>query len=290
MRSAIEEEVTMQYLSWSSIVTPELSGRNFKVICGYFAQSLFMFAILCAMLLLAIAATNDPMRFRGGLRNSNGARSLSNQRLQKVIESLRYKTGFLEMRFDDAGFLTLGDRRRLVGGSATARELLLSAVDGDKIFELEAHDSSPGVAFARIGSATSYIKFETSARIEMMPIQLDFSDFAQLRGEREVLVAFDIGFAILHELAHGALRLKDSVARNRLGDCDEHINLIRRELGLPERLNYSPIIHPKPMALATTGDAELIFVRVNRDKTMTFYLRWDAMKVASSESLSTRAR
>ena len=280
----------MQYLFWSSVVTPELSGRNFKVICGYFAQSLFMIAILCAMSLLAVAASNDPMRFRGGLRNSNGARSLSNQQIQTVIESLRHKTGFLEMRFDDAGFLTVGDRRRLAGGSAIARELLISAVDGGRGFDLEAHDGSPTIAFARIGLATIYAKFETGAQIETLPIQLDFSDFAQLRGEREVLAAFDIGFAILHELAHGALRLKDSVARRRLGDCDEHINLIRRELGLPERLHFFPSIHSTRTTSATIQYAELGFVRVNGDKTTRFYLRWDAKKVAARESLSTGTR
>src|SRR5262245_6111392 len=205
----------MQYLFWALVVTPDLSDRNFKVIFGYFAQSLFMFAILCVMSLPAVAATNGSMLFRGGLRNSNGARNLSNQQLQTVIESLRHKTGFLEMRFDEADYLTVGDRGRIAGGSGIARELLISAIDGARVFELEAYDSSPSVAFARIGGGTTYTKFKTGERIEVLPIHLDFSDFEQLRGEREVLMAFDISFAILHELAHGALRLKDSGARKR---------------------------------------------------------------------------
>ena len=37
---------------------------------------------------------------------------------QRALESLRRKTGFMEMRFDESGFLTLGDRTRFVGASA----------------------------------------------------------------------------------------------------------------------------------------------------------------------------
>src|SRR5262245_3226095 len=222
-----------------SVLGTDLSGWKLRIVC---ARILFALAMLCAMSSLTVAAPGDPMRFRAGLRNSDGARSLSEKRLQTALESLRHKTGFLDMRFDESGFLTLGDRSRSAGGSGVARELLISVVDGDKAFELEAYDSSPSLAFARLGAATIYWNTGTGARIESLPIQLDFSDFAELRGEREVLMAFDIGFAILHELAHGALGLKDEIARRRLGDCDEHINLMRRELRLPERRHYSPII------------------------------------------------
>jgi hypothetical protein len=37
------------------------------------------------------------------------------------------------------------------------------------------------------------------ARIVGLALQLDFVDFAMLRGGREALMAFDIGFAILHD-------------------------------------------------------------------------------------------
>src|SRR5262245_35341952 len=271
----------MKCLFGSSVVTLNLSGRNLKVICNQFAQSMFMISIVSALSLLAVANTTDPMHFRGGLRNSNSARGLSDQRLQTTLKSLRHKIGFLEMHFDQDGYLKLGDRGRITGGSSIARGLLISAVDGDRIFELEAYDCSPSVAFANIGESAIYTILATGARIEVRPIRLDFFDFAQLRGEREVLAAFDIGFAILHELAHGSLRLKDSVARTRLGDCDEHINLMRRQLGLPERRDYSPIIQSIPTLSATIQEAELIFVLVSQKKTRRFYLRWDVQKVAA---------
>jgi len=254
-----------------------------KIIRRLCWRLLFALATLCAMSSLAGAAPDASMRFHTGLRNNDGARRLSEKQLQMALESLRHKTGFLGMRFDESGYLTLGDRNRVAGGSGAARELLLSAVDGDKIFELEAHDLSPGVAFARLTVTTIYTKFGAGARIVGLAIQLDFADFAMLRGEREALMAFDIGFAILHELAHGVLGLKDDIARRRLGECDERINLIRRDLGLPERRYYLPAIS---FTMAPSAeDAELIFALVSRkdgrEKTKMFYLRWDAKSVAS---------
>lgn len=222
-----------------------------------------------------------------GLRNSDGSRRLSERQLRKVLDSLRHKTGFLEMRFDESGFLRLGDRARFVGGSATARELLIAAVDGPLTIELEAHDNSPQIAFARLTAATVYTSLLTKTRIEARQAQLDFADFAELRGEREAVAAFDLGFAILHELVHGALGLEDAVGETaKLGPCDEVVNLIRRELSLPERQDYSARTHSVMRSSAgATKLAELVFVRKRADsgraRNERFYLRWDARRVAS---------
>jgi hypothetical protein len=213
---------------------------------------------------------------------------LSASQLQKALESLRHKTGFLEMRFDESGLLTLGDRTRFVGGSATARELLIATVDGRVAIELEAHDNSPYIAFAHITAGTVYTNFQTGARIEARQVQLDFSDFAELRGEPEVIAAFDLGFAVLHELVHGVCGLRDAVGETtELGACDGLINRMRRELNLPERQGYSArtqAVLSSPVG--ATKRAELVFARERmesgRARTERFYLRWDAKRVASS--------
>jgi hypothetical protein len=54
---------------------------------------------------------------------------------------LRQKTGFDEMRFDDAGLLVLGDRSRCTSGSKVARELLAMAIDGRLAFDLKASNT-----------------------------------------------------------------------------------------------------------------------------------------------------
>src|SRR5262245_24060221 len=126
----------------------------------------FVFAILFALTPLVSAAPIDPQRYRTGIRNSGGSQQLKAKHLQAVVESLGRITGFQQMGFDHAGFLASGERAHIEGGSPHARELLIAAVDGDKVFELESHDNSPHVAFANLGLATDYIKHSSSAQIE----------------------------------------------------------------------------------------------------------------------------
>ncbi|MGH9836443.1 MAG: hypothetical protein ACREBD_28755 [Blastocatellia bacterium] len=126
-------------------------------------------------------------------------------------------------------------------------------------------------------------------------MQLDFSDFAELRGEQEALAAFDLGFAILHELVHGVLGLRDAVGETKeLGECDELINQMRRELNLPERQGYSArtqTVLSSPVG--ATSRAELVFARERaqsgRAGTEWFYLRWEAKRVASGAQSKTVA-
>jgi hypothetical protein len=67
-----------------------------------------------------------------GLRDSFAGHQISEKELDLTLAQLRSKTGFTRMRFDEDGFLTIDDRSQIAGGSATARELLLAAVDGKK--------------------------------------------------------------------------------------------------------------------------------------------------------------
>ena len=78
-------------------------------------------------------------RYRGGLRNSPGERRLDAKRLDDLLKSLRDKAGLLEMRFDENGFLTLGDQTKFSGGSATARALLDAAATMTLAVDLESH-------------------------------------------------------------------------------------------------------------------------------------------------------
>jgi hypothetical protein len=114
----------------------------------------YVFAILFALAPLVSAASIDPQRYRTGIRNSGGSYQLSAKHLRMVIESLRRIAGFQEMRFDEAGFLAWGERAHVESGSPSARKLLISAVEGEMVFELESHDNSPNVAFAILGLAT----------------------------------------------------------------------------------------------------------------------------------------
>jgi hypothetical protein len=66
---------------------------------------------------------------------------------------------------------------------------------------------------------------------------LDFADFQNMEAAPEVRAAFDEGFAFLHELLHG-LGLQDTGTHNEIGDCEQIVNKIRADLGLPLRDQY----------------------------------------------------
>jgi hypothetical protein len=275
------------------------AGTRFKQLNLTARAGLLAIAItaLCPLFASPIAAWGDPFRYRGGLRNSPDKYRLNDKQLEALLNSLRDKTGFLEMRFDQDGFLALGDRTRFIGGSAAARALLSAAVDAPQAIDLENHSRNPKVAFARLATPISYYHYSSGKRADVYPLEIDFSDLAHLQGDREALAAFDLGFVVLHELGHAALGLRDTSGNPEgLGECEEFINRIRRELNLPERLTYLAqvqVIHASTPSMAATRQAELVFARATekpgRPRLARFNLRWEALKVGPIVSAPARS-
>jgi hypothetical protein len=242
---------------------------------------------ICALLPSLTAAGGDPFRYRAGLRNSPGEHRLDPKQLDALLASLREKSGFLEITFDENGFLTLGDQTKFSGGSATARALLDATVKMPHVVDLESHMYSSLVAFARLAKPVAYQQFSTGKRIDVFPLEIDFSDLSKLRGDKQALTAFDIGFVILHELGHAALGLRDASGDPQgLGECEEMINRIRRELNLPERQTYVAQVLSTPSfapSQLTTKQAELGFARAvekqGRMQLERYNIRWEASKV-----------
>jgi hypothetical protein len=253
-----------------------------------FRRFVFATALLTMVFLSrtpVVASGSDPLRYQSGVRISP-VKTPGKKQVLAVIKSLRAKTGFADLDFDSDGFLRIGDESRIVGGSKTARELLAAAIDGEHVFDLENHNSSRIIAFARIGAPISYRSLASLAQIEVLPIEIDFSDFDRLRGDPDVIAAFDLGMVLLHELAHGALQLPDTKEESVvLGQCETHINQIRRELELPERQTYLARVAERPSGTggSTRPFAELIFTRVKPgargDKRQFFFLSWEAQLV-----------
>jgi hypothetical protein len=232
-----------------------------------------LFALALTLLgTLAAPALAQPADLRPGLRNSAGPDQLSARQLELLAQSLREKTGWPALRFDEEGFLVLGDRTRSVGGSATARALLAATVDGAPAILLRNRRGVADVAFARVLAGATYAHRPTGQRIDTYWLELDFADFAQVRGGSEALAAFEPGFVALHELAHAVLALADDLSSTRaLGECEAYVNRIRRELRLPERQHYTARLRK---ATAGGGTAELLFLQREADKTRYFYLHW----------------
>ena len=245
-------------------------------------------------------SAGDRQTYRPGLRNSFEGYALSAQELSVVTESLRQKTGFVQLRVDESGFLTIADRTQIAGGSATARELLLAALDGRKSINLQSHNRSAKVVFARLGAGVRYIRWKTDEQIEVVPVEMDFDDFRHLRGDARALAAFDPGFVLLHELCHAVLELHDPLPDERTaGGCEAWINRARRELGLPERQQYLATATWRMPTISgvTTRIAELLFEQQepgtqpdSRRKTKRHYLTWEVQKVGSGDNWSASAK
>ncbi len=234
----------------------------------------------------AAGKSSEALRYHGGLRNSSDDRKLNTKQLEIVLKSLREKTGFLQINFDENGFLNLGDRTKFDGGSATARSLISAATECGRAIDLEAHNSSSKVAFARLARPVVFQNRSSGAVIDVYPMELDFNDFKKLRGEDKVLAAFDIGFVIMHELGHAVFNLSDTLESvNDVGECEKYINRIRSELNIPQRLNYiaQTIKSPLTMTRASGEMAELIFTHSDENransKAQKLYLRWEAHAV-----------
>ncbi len=251
---------------------------------GHRNFQLLALALLLGALSFA-ALANLVSSYPAGVRNSAGPRRLNERQLQRLQESLRQKSGFVELGFDRQGALTLGNRQNIAGGSATARALLQAAVDSPNLYELESHERSLEIAFARLVGIANRQTDPTSVRTTIHLLQLDFADFNHLDCARRAKASFDIGIALLHELAHGVLKLQDPPGdTDQIGDCDAHINQIRRELQLPERLYYHPGISVTRISGAKgIVCARLVFVErvaANSKPSAEYSLTWLPSQVA----------
>lgn len=243
---------------------------------------------LVGVLLGSASALADVTRFRGGVRNSPDEHRLSAKQLNEVLKSLRAKTGWSQLIFDAEGFLICPEPELFKGGSAAARKLLNAALTSSEAFDLEVFNHSAEVAFARLAASIQYESRRTGVHISAHPLQLDLTDFYELRGDGDAMKAFDVGLVILHELAHGVWHLRDAVAlAEEPGECESYINGIRRELGLPERTQYQARVRAGTINFSPGNVlvAELGFARQTdkqgQPRQQRFYLQWQAEAVGA---------
>jgi len=165
--------------------------------------------------------------------------------------------------------------------------LLYAVASMPQAVDLESHLSSSQVAFARLARPIAYHHYTSGAKIDVFPLEIDFNDLSKLRGAQQALAAFDLGFLILHELGHTAFGLRDAANDPQgLGECEELVNRIRRELNMPERQTYVAQTYMAPTYYPTRGlarQAELIFARTvekqGRLRVEKFNISWEASAV-----------
>jgi len=198
---------------------------------------------------------------------------------QELITSLKSITGWSSLHFDHQGVLQV-ESEPVASGSATARSLLTRAVDGNKIIVLEDASSRLDVAFCRVVEARWLTN--TGTRLPAFVVLIDFADFHEVIGDKEARAAFNVGWGVFHELDHVVSDSTDADEQGLLGECETHINAMRREIGLPVRADYFCI----ESALKADPNFNTKLVRLsfeqydsNKLRTRRYWIVWDAKVV-----------
>lgn len=214
---------------------------------------------------------------------------LAETRRAELAAQLRAITGWPELRFDEAGALRLGAARPS-GGSEAARALLTAARDGAHLIVIEDASGSEEVAFCRVTEGAW--KGGRKGRPAAYVLQVDFTDFSHVTGDREARAAFNAGWAVLHEIDHVVHDSVDPSGPGAAGECEEAINRMRRECGLAERAEY----FYTPAAEARRGDFKTRLVRLAFQRTdgqgkqpRRYWLLWDAELVGGLPAVNQLA-
>lgn len=201
--------------------------------------------------------------------------ALAEARRAELSAQLRAITGWAELRFDAEGQLRFGTQPPS-GGSPSARELLAAAQGGKNLIILEDASGSSEVAFSRV--LEGRWRDGSEGKPPAYVVQIDFKDFAHLRGDRAALAAFNAGWGLMHELKHAVHDSTDAKGLGETGECEAAINLMRRECGLAERAEY----FYTPIPGADRGDFKTSYVRLAFRHTrpgarpQQYWLFWDA--------------
>jgi hypothetical protein len=207
---------------------------------------------------------------------------LSPAHREELATKLQKITGFSSLKFDREGTLRQGNSEP-VGGSAIARELVASAIHGRKVVVIEDASHRSDVAFCRV--IPGRWKTNAASAPPAFVVQIDFADFEQVVGDEQALEAFNVGWGFLHELDHVVNDDADATSLGETGECEAHINQMRRECNLPERADYFSTLLP----LTTDSAFMNRFVRLAfeqqlpANKKKRYWVVWDANVVGGLE-------
>ena len=241
---------------------------------NYFSlKSLKVCAILIASAIPIFASSTDKVVVRQNVSKANR---------EELARRLQVITGWAELDFNSDGALTIGDANAR-DGSKSARDLLNRSISGNRVIVFEDASSRKDVVFCRVVLG----KLDQAPNTEVHIVLIDFADFRQVSGDKKARAAFDVGWAVLHEMDHVVENSEDP-ADDVAGDCEGHINRMRRELGLPVRNSYFYSYLP----IRNDGNLISRFVRLRFEHAngKRYWLIWDAAVVGGLPSDAESAR
>ncbi|HEV2829063.1 MAG TPA: hypothetical protein VGW76_15815, partial [Pyrinomonadaceae bacterium] len=144
--------------------------------------------------------------------------------------------------------------------------------------------NSADVAFGRV--IPGRWKKASAANRPVFVVQIDFADFDRVIGDERVREAYNVGWGFLHELDHVVNDTVDATSAGETGECEAHLNQMRRECDLPERRDYYYTLSPLTAdSTFMTRLVRLAFEEPNtaRRKKKRYWLTWDATVVGGLE-------
>lgn len=210
---------------------------------------LWMLVLVMIMLPCATPAETIP-KSAGIWLSRHSEHTLHSRNEEQLTRNLQTITGLPELHFSRHGLLSLGDVSAANGGSAVARQVLLCALGSGHVFLIEDHERSTSVNFGQMDEGTNYEDLMIGCHFLIWRVRLDFDDFRRMQASPEVRDTFNSGFTMLHELLHG-LGYRDAKHLEDVGECEELINQVRAELGLPLREQYFGDFLPVTRAFST---------------------------------------
>ena len=232
-----------------------------------------LLGIILVVCSASVLAGNKP------LSNVICREDLSLVRREELAGRLRAITGWPEINFDREGGLQSGDKPA-TQGSPTARELVSQAIFGTSVVVLEDASNRQDVVFSRVvpGRWINTSRDNPPAYV----ILIDFADFDHLIGDKAALKAFDVGWAFLHEVDHVVNDSPDSATFQDTGECEAHINQMRRECDVPLRTEYFYTYFPH--AERSEFKTRLVRLAFDHEDTTTakhrrYWVMWDALVV-----------
>jgi hypothetical protein len=234
------------------------------------------------LFILPIDLLADESRSNIGHNNVVCREELSPARREQLATKLRKITGLPNLKFDDNGILRSTGNGGAYG-SHSAKELLVNASKGRNVVVIEDASNNSDVAFCRV--IPGRWKENADGKPPVFVVQIDFADFDQLVGDERALEAFNVGWGFLHELDHIVNDSPDPTSLGDSGECEAHINQMRRECDLPERANYFSTL--SPLTTSTTFATRLVRLAFDEQKPSTkkkrYWLIWDASVVGGLE-------
>lgn len=229
---------------------------------------------ICFLCITLLVCLSEPLAASDSRDRIICLEQVSPARRQMLTEKLRGITG-LQVSFDETGALRVADTNA-GGGSQAARRLISNALAGSNVILLEDASGRQDVVFSQVVSAKW--KHHTSTMAPTFVVLIDFADFDHLLGDEAALKAFDVGWAFLHELDHVVNDSLDATDAEQTGECESHINLMRRECNLPLRANYFFTYFPFTQRDFRTRFVRLAFEHTDAltNKHRRYWVMWDA--------------